>query len=319
MSRAKILLFVFVLLTICFGSLGLVQEKPKPAPTATPKVVLITLDGVRWQDIFDGNDPINGYQPLPSRSLVPNLYRYFVDGGIAIGKRSRAETLNRAHVSLPGYLEIMTGRESRICLNNYCPFYRGPSLIDSFPDAIVFASWEKVQRSFNNESVFFDTGRFGRSEPFPDDVDFPDDFGDDEYRADQYTEKALLHYFSSHQQPTFLYLQLGDTDEWAHAGNDVFYWAELNAMDAFIGELVERLGSETIFIVSPDHGRNDNRRDHDWDPAAGRVWMMLRGPTIPKAGFVSYDRTVHLADIAPTVLELTRGKLSERSLMNYRK
>jgi hypothetical protein len=40
------------------------------------KLILITLDGVRWQDIFHGTP---GVSP---KKLVPNLYNYFHDGMI---------------------------------------------------------------------------------------------------------------------------------------------------------------------------------------------------------------------------------------------
>src|SRR4051794_17488943 len=41
--------------------------------SVTSPVVLVTVDGARWQEIFDGTDPSLSHAPFrPSRELVPN-------------------------------------------------------------------------------------------------------------------------------------------------------------------------------------------------------------------------------------------------------
>jgi hypothetical protein len=60
--------------------------------TNSGSVILITVDGIRWQEIFDGVDraatqsaPGRRFAPLPSRLLLPNIYREFVDNGTVLG------------------------------------------------------------------------------------------------------------------------------------------------------------------------------------------------------------------------------------------
>ncbi len=60
--------------------------------TPSDIVVLMTLDGVRWQDIFQGIDPLierrfgavrhSARQP---KEFMPNLYRFAQNGGVLIG------------------------------------------------------------------------------------------------------------------------------------------------------------------------------------------------------------------------------------------
>src|SRR5262245_25258591 len=66
------------------------KSRLEPLPHAD-NVVLVTIDGVRWQEIFQGIDPELGARArlprsrMDSRELVPNLYKHFIDGGTVLG------------------------------------------------------------------------------------------------------------------------------------------------------------------------------------------------------------------------------------------
>src|SRR5689334_22503125 len=66
-------------------SVGLV---PPRRPAAVDRVVLVTIDGVRWQEIFSGVDPALSGEAAPrgeaasARGLTPNLHRLFFDEGV---------------------------------------------------------------------------------------------------------------------------------------------------------------------------------------------------------------------------------------------
>src|SRR5262245_36175754 len=63
----------------------LLRSGPPATPAPTPRtdnVLLVTVDGVRWQEIFGGVDPVLAKQAhlpraalLSARKLLPNLYR----------------------------------------------------------------------------------------------------------------------------------------------------------------------------------------------------------------------------------------------------
>ena len=95
-----------------------------PAPlaedgtTQSQHVILIALDGVRWQEVFGGVDPAMWASSAPSpalgeRALWPRLYGLLDERGAALGAPSAHATFEASgpnYVSLPGYLEMTSGR-----------------------------------------------------------------------------------------------------------------------------------------------------------------------------------------------------------------
>ena len=118
-----------------------------PAQHKTENVILITADGLRWQDVFHGMDPqlekleaahmtgdaaevrrrFDGKTPEERRrKLMPFLWSKVVSEGVLIGDRdhgSEAKVLNGHRFSYPGYSEILTGgpQDSLIDSNDLKP------------------------------------------------------------------------------------------------------------------------------------------------------------------------------------------------------
>ena len=63
------------------------------------------------------------------------------------------------------------------------------------------------------------------------------------------------------KKPRILYLSLGETDDWAHAGNYTEYLNAAHRADDYVRDLWETVQSmpeyrgSTTLIFSPDHGR----------------------------------------------------------------
>lgn len=100
----------------------------------TQNVILITADGLRWEDVFRGADPVflNGQElgmksAWPSvkqqyggataaerrQKLMPFLWSYVATKGAIFGNRdagSEVNIRNRHRFSYPGYSEMLTGR-----------------------------------------------------------------------------------------------------------------------------------------------------------------------------------------------------------------
>src|SRR5262245_49738743 len=91
------------------------------APLRAP-VVIVTIDGVRWQEIFHGTDPEYAEPPRvdPPQSIVPNLYRLGTERGAFIGASGHGliEASGPEYISLPGYSEIFSGRSNHGCASN---------------------------------------------------------------------------------------------------------------------------------------------------------------------------------------------------------
>src|SRR5688572_24807971 len=92
-------------------------------PGTKPIIVLVTMDGVRWQDVFEGTDAVLSHAPSrPATELMPNLHRLAKERGAAIGAPGRGvmSAVGPNYVSLPGYIEILSGRRSIKCQDNDC-------------------------------------------------------------------------------------------------------------------------------------------------------------------------------------------------------
>jgi hypothetical protein len=250
---------------------------------AHPRVVLITLDGVRWQDVFNGTDPHRGKHILPDQ-LMPNLYKYFVGHGVVFGKTSPMTASGPNFISLPGYLEITRGYQSNDCTTNDCNPIIDRSILQFFMKPAVFSSWVGV----------------GKTLPFH--YSGYSDIGKPYYRWDEHTEDAAIQYLCNHHDNDFVWISLGDTDELAHKNDYAGYITALHNADAFIGALIDDSSAQySTWIITTDHGRNANFSDHDRNRQGQRVWAAMYGRGVPELGFVRTNMPVSLSDIYNTV------------------
>lgn len=288
----------------------------------SPKIVLLTIDGVRWQEIFNGTDhELYKKRQLTSRELVPNMYHYFIDEGSSYGKESPVIASGTAHISLPGYLEMMRGRPTLDCLTNLCDPELNTTLLDFFEEVAVFSSWDTVRKSTTSlpDRFVISAGRNYRSKNYidkrlTDNQKFDCYVGHLDYRPDEFTIKSTFDYLSN-EKPQFLWVSLGDTDEYAHSGNYEEYIRSLRKFDFFVGEIIREYDEETIFIVTTDHGRSTDWKHHGLDEESSKVWLMFHGKGIPSLGHVTSKKKLSLSNIMPTVLNFTHGIKSSNSII----
>ncbi len=276
-------------------------------------VVLVTIDGARWQEIFEGSEAAR--TPAAVRSpdeIVPNLTRMGRERGAVIGAPGRGVILASGpnFISLPGYTEIFTGRPSRACQDNDCPGADTPTLLDQAHGAgakvAAFGSWEKLERATTSSHdrasrpFLVSAGREGDPavNPWP---------GHGDYRPDRHTTEVALA-FLEQEQPDVLFVGLGDPDEHAHHGDYEAYLASLTDADAFVGKVFDALarmgnrGERTHVFVTADHGRAADFKNHGgFAPESARVWLFAAGPSIAARGRVMSARPHYLADVTPTL------------------
>jgi hypothetical protein len=290
------------------------------------RVVVVTLDGVRWQDVFDGADPLLGGEPAaPPEALMPRAHQLVATRGVALGATREGcgtvHTAGGSNVSLPGYIEIFTGHASR-CLDNRCDGVT-ESVLDEAAragaaGAASIGSWEVLAKAVSggDTGVFVSAGRSDpvrapaagrlgeliaegfRAEPYP---------GHGAYRPDAATAAIALEYLRV-ARPALFHVGLGDTDEYGHRAAYGSYLTALRQADTLIGELADLLdtmgeeGKRTTVIVTPDHGRNADFRDHGlFHPESARTFVLAFGGGIPVRGIACPARDITLADIAPTI------------------
>ena len=140
-----------------------------PAPVAGSEpagttVVVVTVDGARWEEVFRGVDPALGgayglreHELIDARSLVPNLAGLVSGYGAALGAPEVGAEIRASgpnFVSLPGYTELFTGRGPSTCRDNACGATTEPTVIDELTarfgcspeDAAVVTSWPDIGR-----------------------------------------------------------------------------------------------------------------------------------------------------------------------------
>ena len=277
----------------------------EPAPREPPRtdaVVLVALDGARWQEVLVATDPrfaTGNDRGLSAEALMPNLHAMIAEG-MALGAPDHGPPMVATgpnFISLPGYNEIFSGRTPSACRDNDCVATRQPTLVDEVRarslDVAVFASWSPIVRAaaLHPSDIVWSTGETETGA----------------FRPDRATADLALAYLPEHR-PSFLFVGLGEPDEYAHRGDYPGYLGSLRQADGILGELRHALdgmgerGEHTSLFVTCDHGRSDDFQNHGvpW-PESSRVWLVAAGGAIPTRGFVDSTRRHRLADIAPTL------------------
>ena len=305
---------------------------PAPPASAAPgpaRVVLVTIDGIRWEDALgDGRGP----------SLMPNLVRIVGDRGTALGGAGctydvRASGPN--FVSLPGYVEMFTGRASA-CTSNGCASVTTETILDrvrarsdAARDVAVFASWDTYARAVARDRALIvlsaggskkaiAAGSFGGKddaklrlllEVGAANTGYP---GWGDYRPDVHTTRIALRYLET-VMPKVLVVGLGDPDELAHRGDFAAYRRAMQHADDFLVDLQQTLarmgvdGSRTAVLVTTDHGRGHGAklRSHgSWIPESQRVFVAAFGHGIAHRGVACPSEPLRLADVAGTMSAL---------------
>jgi hypothetical protein len=115
------------------------------------------------------------------------------------------------------------------------------------------------------------------------------------------------------RKPRVLFLGLGETDDWAHAGSYAEYLNAAHLADDYLRQIWEVVQSmpeyrgKTTLIVLPDHGRGEGGKwtDHgEKVPESMQTWMVFLGPDTPPLGERKQTHPVTESQIAATLAAL---------------
>ncbi|MFT3791325.1 MAG: alkaline phosphatase family protein [Rudaea sp.] len=253
------------------------ESAPRPR-----NVVLVTLDGVRWQEVFGGADPtvmkflargapVEGtalYQrywaPTAEerrRKIMPFLWGTLVErhGWIAgdPAKGSDIEVTNRFHTSYPGYAEILTGyAHDEAIVDNKAQRIPVPTVLEfvrrelNLPKSAVavFASWDRFNDFTEHEpgSIMVNAGftAYASGDPALRELSVAQSemVAWADERFDYPTQRFALDYLK-HEHPRLLYIGLGDTDDYAHDKQYELMLKSLRRADRFLADLWAQLQS----------------------------------------------------------------------------
>ena len=273
-------------------------------------VVIVTLDGVRWHEVFEGVDArlaashgLAARDVVSAAELLPNLHRIVETHGAALGAPGHGAPISASgpnFVSLPGYAELLSGRRATRCRDNQCAGGGARTLLDEFghsgrdsSQAALFTSWPDIARVASERGAV--------AEPLP---------RTGRFRPDSETAALAIAHLREHP-PGFMFLGLGEPDEFGHQNDYAGYLNAVRRADARIAEVDQELarlaayGTRTALFVTADHGRADNFVEHGSKfPESARVWLIASGSAVRASGFVAAPTRRRLADLAPTVRQI---------------
>jgi hypothetical protein len=242
---------------------------PRAAQDTASHVIVVTIDGLRWQEFFGGaqrdyfkrDDKGSGGEPerrfwreTPDERrqvLLPFLWTTAAKAGQVFGDAtagSEARLTNGLWFSYPGYNEMFAGRaDPRIDSNDKVPNPNVTVLewLNSRPGfagrVAAFGSWDVLPSILNSSRSGIPVGTGWQPVPAPSTdrdrfinelaTDLPRYWGYGPFDAPM-VAAALEHLRT--KQPRVLYVMLGEGDEWAHEGRyDLYLDATLRA-DRFI-------------------------------------------------------------------------------------
>lgn len=242
----------------------------------TGNIIVITTDGFRWQEVFNGMDSAIAnnrnfnqgdsaylYEKYWSpdatarrKKLLPFLWSTVARQGQLYGNRAlgnRVDNANPYWFSYPGYSEIMTGyADTAINSNSHPPNPHVTVLefLNTQPKlrgkVAAFGAWEAFDRILNEKRsgipVVSAFDSIGGKKPNAQ-QQLLNQMLADSYKPwhndeclDVFTHYAALEELKT-KQPKVLYIAYGETDEWAHSGQYRNYLDAAHQVDAWIKQL----------------------------------------------------------------------------------
>ena len=253
---------------------------PKSMPA---NVVLVTLDGVRWQEIFSGIDKTLAEDKRFSRApellletywremrsarrqqLFPFLWSTIAEQGVMLGDRSQnsyMEVTNSWWFSYPGYNEILTGRSDPAINSNEKILNRNRTVLEvlnqrsDFNNRVMaFGSWDVFPYIINTErsKVPVNAGFSLLKNPRSDKQRWLNHSASaspqlwSSVRLDYLTQGYAMEALRINK-PRVLYIALGETDDFAHDGNYTRYIDAARRSDAMLAELWQWLQNDDFY------------------------------------------------------------------------
>jgi hypothetical protein len=270
----KLLLFSVIL----FGCSSLLHAQEN-------KVILITLDGLRWQELFSGADSllintpeISGdvealkdefwrASPKDRRELLfPFIWGEVESFGMIAGNRwegSKVDLTNQRVFSYPGYNEILTGfaDDENINSNNKVNNHNVTVLevVNNDPEfngrVLAFGSWDVFPYIINEErsGIPVNAGYIHARTDSPTEKEQLINKIQDEtprrwgsVRYDTFTHNYALEAIKR-EHPRLVYISYGETDDFAH--NELYdhYLYSARVTDGMIKELWEYSQSDPFY------------------------------------------------------------------------
>jgi hypothetical protein len=313
-------------------------------------VILITLDGLRPEEVFSGadqrliipelgcKDPETWKQryggetaEIRRKRLLPFLWsrveqsKAWIAGGFEY--ESRVEVTNGRYFSYPGYNELLCGFGDPGIDSNAKRYNENRTVLEflnNMPEFVgsvqAFCSWDVFPFIINEQRsrIPVNAGWMPLTSGEPRHIETLNLVAENLFheweavRYDVFTASGAIACMKK-EQPRVLYVSLGETDDWAHAGRYDRYMLTAEQNDGFIQKLwtasqeIPQYRDKTAFLVTTDHGRGDGRegwKNHGANlPGSERIWIAAFGAGFSSSG-IDRGGTYTQSQIAATVARL---------------
>jgi hypothetical protein len=254
------------------------------AQQKTENVILITLDGMRWQEVFKGGDSsfMRQQKNLKDekikekfwrddvserrKTLLPFFWNTLATKGQLYGNRAlgcKVNVSNNQWFSYPGYSELLTGQADNARIHSNDKIYNPNTNVLEFINSqsafkgkvAAFTSWDCFPYIINDKrsGVVVSGGlveakgaNLTEREKTLNELmmRIPNPLGD--VRLDAFTFYYGLEYMKKNK-PRVMYFAFDETDDFAHAGEYPAYLNSAHNTDRFIEELWNYLQSDPTY------------------------------------------------------------------------
>ena len=248
------------------------------------RLVIITIDGLRWQEVFSGAEENLVSDPKQVRdtelyrrtywrstpeerreALMPFTWNTIAKKGIIIGNRNKnsmMQVANKTNISFPGYCEMMTGMVDEAITSNdpvNNPHRNVLEAVNEDPrykgSVVMYGSWKSTRFAIHNEpagipaSVSYEPNIAKKQTPRLQLAQrmlegMPHFWRSEHFDAFTYAF-ALETLLNDH--PKVMWISFGDCDEWGHARKYDLYLDGAKGTDAFIRDIYEACEADKFY------------------------------------------------------------------------
>lgn len=259
-------------------------SEPASEELATRHVFLITLDGLRWQELFTGSDAalvrnktyVGDPEGLAAafhvgdaaqrrQTLMPFFWSEIATRGQLYGNRllgCNVGLTNNQWFSYPGYNEILTGKADPEITSNDKVANKNRTVLEyvnnqpAFRNRVAaFASWDVFPYIINESrsgvpvNAGFEAAEHDALSPrevFLNalQTEIPSPWAT--VRLDAFTHHYAVEYIRAYH-PRLVYIAYGETDDFAHDGAYDAYLKSARQTDAFIASLWAMVQADPVY------------------------------------------------------------------------